>query len=555
MFPRSRFKLSASPSFALFWLGVLLVPLTSLPAATRSEKLPVVGQWERIELSFRSRIRYTNALQQAVMRVDFVSPSGVTNRVNGFWDGGQTWKVRYSPDAVGRWTYSTTCSDLANGGLHRQSGAFLCTAATGKTRFGQHGPLRVAADHRHLEHADGTPFFWVGDAAWHAMRLASAPQWSFYTRVRASQKFNAVQWSLAPGPDAQGEGAFTGRETISLNLDFFKRLDPKVDQLNRAGLLNAIAPLWEIGAATEDLLPEDQAVALLGYAVARWGGNDMAWILAFEGADPGPSAERWKRIGRAVFGEISHAPVIVLPGEVSWVLDEFRGEQWVDAFGCQTARVLDEDSLQWLLTGPLTMERRKEPARPLITLSPPAENAPTRDAPGSVLDAGLTRRLLWWSALLNTPAGVSYRAHAVAHWDPTVDPEDKNFPAHWPAWQKQLFLPGARDLEALGDFFGSLQFWRLIPFPRAVASQPGLESPRRYIVAGGTEARDVTVIYVPEDRSVEVATGAMPPSPSIVWVNTRNGQRSAAVAVVNADTTRVATPDEGDWVLLMRRGR
>jgi hypothetical protein len=32
--------------------------------------------------------------------------------------------------------------------------------------FYTHGPIRVAASHRHFEHADGTPFFWLGDTWW-----------------------------------------------------------------------------------------------------------------------------------------------------------------------------------------------------------------------------------------------------------------------------------------------------------------------------------------------------------------------------------------------------
>jgi hypothetical protein len=32
--------------------------------------------------------------------------------------------------------------------------------------FYTHGPIHVAASHRHFEHADGTPSFWLGDTWW-----------------------------------------------------------------------------------------------------------------------------------------------------------------------------------------------------------------------------------------------------------------------------------------------------------------------------------------------------------------------------------------------------
>ena len=30
----------------------------------------------------------------------------------------------------------------------------------------EHGKLQVSANHRYLQHADGTPFFWLGETAW-----------------------------------------------------------------------------------------------------------------------------------------------------------------------------------------------------------------------------------------------------------------------------------------------------------------------------------------------------------------------------------------------------
>jgi hypothetical protein len=107
----------------------------------------------------------------------------------------------------------------------------------------------------------------------------------------------------------------------------------------------------------------------------------------------------------------------------------------------------------------------------------------------------------------------------------------------------------------LAEFFESENFWELHPAPRSVAVQPGQASPRRYIAAAGTSARDQSVLYVPEDRTLEVFLDALPPSPGIQWLNPRTGQKSPAVAVVGARTCQLPTPDPGDWVLVMKRGK
>jgi hypothetical protein len=507
--------------------------------------LPVVPKWERFELALKSRTAYTNALQEAEVRVLFVSPLGETNRTYGFWDGGKTWRVRFAPNFPGRWKYYTMCSDTANTGLHEQFGEFLCSAATGNSRFGEHGPVQVARDHEHFEHVDRTPFLWLGDAAWDAVTRAAGSDWDHYVKTRAAQKFNVVQWRLAPAEPGQTPGAFTGRECIALNLDFFKQLDAKVDALTRAGLLNAIAPLWEINTRAELALPEDQAIALLRYAVARWGGNPVAWIVAFESDSAGAQAARWQRIGRAVFNPVSHGPVIVLPGEAPWVLPEFRLEPWVEALGFQTTHVKDDEALPWLLQGPLSLERSKLPVRPLLTLAPAGEAAPTAgDAKPQTAD--FARQVMWWSLLINTPAGVSYSAKDVADWATTKVPNAEQ------PWREALALPGASAISPMAEFFDPIEFWRLKPLAGAVIGQSGGSSIRDFIAASKIEPGNLTLLYVPEERVVKVPPGSWPAAAEAKWFNPRTGQsRPAGAVVAGATAWEFAAPSAGDWVLVV----
>lgn len=531
----------------LYWLILTAIgcALLTLGRNVRAANLPVVPKWERFELTLKSRYTYTNALQEAEVRVLFVSPLGETNRTYGFWDGGKTWRVRFAPNFPGRWKYYTMCSDTANSGLHEQSGEFLCGAAAGNSRFGEHGPIQVARDHEHFEHADRTPFLWLGDAAWDAVTRATGADWEHYVKTRAAQKFNVVQWRLAPAAQGQTPGAFTGRERIALNLDFFKQLDAKVDALTRAGLLNAIAPLWEINPRAELVLPEDQAIALLRYAVARWGGNPVAWIVAFESDSTGAQAARWQRIGRAVFNPVSHGPVIVLAGEAPWVLPEFRLEPWVEALGFQTTQVTDDEALPWLLQGPLSLERTKLPVRPLLTLAPAGEVAPTAGGVKS-MTADFARRVLWWSLLINTPAGVSYSAKDVADWATT-----KVHDAEQP-WREALALPGAGAIAPMAEFFDSIEFWGLRPFPGAVIEQTGSSSLRDFIAASKSDVGDLTLLYVPEERAVKVLPGAWPAAAEVEWFNPRTGQcRPAGVAVASSAAWEFTTPSAGDWVLVV----
>src|SRR5215471_15257824 len=90
-------------------VGRLGVPaclvFASLLATTASAKTVMIAKWARFEESFKSSVHYSNPPQECELRVTFTSPHGETNTVFGFWDGAKTWRVRFSPDFPGHWTY------------------------------------------------------------------------------------------------------------------------------------------------------------------------------------------------------------------------------------------------------------------------------------------------------------------------------------------------------------------------------------------------------------------------------------------------------------------
>lgn len=520
-----------------FLLTAVCITLFTFPAG--AEKVLPAAKWQRFELTLKSSVTYTNPLQEAEMRVLFISPLGETNRVYGFWDGGKTWRVRFQPGFAGRWTYYTMCSDTANKGLHGQAGSFLCTATKGESSFDLHGPIQVARSQKHLEHADRTPFLWLGDAAWSAGIKSARNDWEEFIETRAKQKFNVVQWRLNPENLVEQEAAFSGRDRVSVKPEIFRQLDAKVTAANRAGLLCAIAPLWEISDGSENQLPEDQAIRLLRYVVARWSAEDVAWIVAFESDSTGAQANRWQNIGRAVFGQVTHAPVILLPGESVWAFDAFRRERWVDVLGVQTTSAINEDSLPWLLHGPLAMERQKQPAHPLVTISPPPEVSakPTK----TQITAELAGRLPWWSLLLNTPAGVSYQAQDVSAW--IIDPKSPKAPQ---PWREALKLSGAEVIAPMAAILGEKEFWRLEARPSAAMNNTNMSQES---VTVATEGNEFAVTYTPSQQILNANSLANSGSVLANWHNLRTGDHSLA----NVSNQRFTPPAPGDWLLSLQK--
>ena len=88
-----------------------------MTVATPSARVP---QRSRFEAAFVSAVEYVNPLQEIALSVIFTSRSGLSQRVDGFWDGGLSWRARFKPDQLGEWTFTTACSDTTNSGLHGQ---------------------------------------------------------------------------------------------------------------------------------------------------------------------------------------------------------------------------------------------------------------------------------------------------------------------------------------------------------------------------------------------------------------------------------------------------
>jgi hypothetical protein len=546
----------------LLALGALLAAFPGRAA----DRLAQVPKWSRFEQTFNSTADYPNPAQDTDLRVVFTSPSGSSRVVDGFWDGGSTWRVRFAPDELGPWIYSTTCSDSKNKGLHAQSGGFLCTASRGQTVFERHGPLHLSFNGRYLMHDDTTPFFWMGDTAWNGPLLSTAEDWALYIRERKRQKFTVVQWvatqfRAAPEGNREKQLAFTGREAIVINPRFFQFLDEKTDALDRAGILSAPVLLWAIGGGSNPsvnpgfALPEDQAILLARYMVARWGANNVVWILGGDGDYRGEKADRWKRIGREVFSEPKHAPVTLHPGGMQWIGEEFAQEDWFNILGYQSGHGDDDKTLQWIFDGPAARDWGKKPARPFINLEPPYENhlAYQSHKPHSPENV---RRAIYWSLLSSPTAGVTYGGHGVWGWDDGSSPPTDHPSTGVPLpWQRALHMPAAEQMAHVVSLFTALEFWRLRPWPELLAGQPGTEAPGRHIAAARTERGDLAVVYVPEDRSVSLLKSALPHEFKAQWFDPRSGQESAAPADARGGALSFATPAEGDWVLLLRAGK
>ena len=515
-----------------------------------------VQQWARFEQTFTSSREYDNAVQDVRVKVEFTSPNNNKRTLNAFWDGGRRWRVRFSPDERGEWTYKTICSDKGNNGLHNQEGSFQCRRYKGSLPLFRHGELRLSKNRRYFEHADGTPFFWLADTVWCGPLFADLDDWNVFLKDRVAKEFTAIQfvmtqWRMAK-KDADGNPTFTGEEKVSINPAFFQRMDNYVDAINHAGLLAVPVLLWAIRGEDNPgyYLPEDQKIVLADYMIARYGAHQVIWFLGGDGNYTGENAETWKRIGRAVFNEDQHRLATQHVRGRSWIGKEFRNEPWFSFIGYQSGHGDDEGTFRWLNQGPPSTNWNNTPTLPVINTEPNYE-AHNGYKYRKVHNDHSIRRAAYWSLLVSPPAGVTYGGQGIWGWHLTVQaPADHLSTGLGSPWYIAKDLPGALSMKYLHQFFTSIEWWRLSPAPDVLTEQPGKKDASKFIAAAKSKAGDLLVVYLPEGGSVTLKTNSLKKGSSARWYHPRTGGW-LNIGRIEQPRQTFKTADRNDWVLLI----
>ena len=511
-----------------------------------------------VEWSFLSAADYSDPFNDVQLDVEFTDPDGEVLRVPAFWAGGRQWRVRFSARKAGVYQWRSVCSNEDDKGLHGVQGELSVEPYQGDNPLYLHGPLRVSNSGRYLEHADGTPFFWLGDTWWMGLcrRLSWPGDFQTLAADRVAKGFTVIQIVAGLYPDM---GAYDPRganeagfpwepEWARINPAYFDMADLRINWLVEVGLLPCVLGCWGYYI---HWLGVEKMKQHWRYIVARWGAYPVVWCLAGEvlmpwylGRPKTPEArEELESKTRQAWEEVAtyvrqidpyHHPVTAHPSTSA--RDHLSDE------------VLDFDMLQ---TGhgdraslPSTVDKvvksySRESVMPVVN--------------GEVCYEGIgeacrqeVQRLMFWVSMLSGAKGFTYGANGIWQVNRPGDPFGPSpHGMSWgnTPWQEAYQLPGSRQLGMAKALLQRYRWWEFEPHPEWVDPHWTPDNYMRPYAAG--IAGQVRIIFIPQlavwSPPVRVCQLEQGVSYRAFWVNPATGEE--------IDVGQISPDEQGSWTL------
>ena len=155
---------------------------------------PTIEKFGLLESEFKATGKYANPYTEVTAEAVITPPNGgATRTIPLYWDGGNSWKLRFSPDQTGTWTFKINSTDR---GLDGGGGSVRCVASK---RSGSIRPMKNFPTH--FERQDGSPFWFLGDTAWGLVTDSSEEKHDRaaalrYIDARAGQGINVLHTML-----------------------------------------------------------------------------------------------------------------------------------------------------------------------------------------------------------------------------------------------------------------------------------------------------------------------------------------------------------------------
>jgi hypothetical protein len=560
-----------------------------MPETVRTTDAARVPRNAVCELEFTAARDVDDPFADIQLDVEFTDPNGTRRTVPAFWNGARAWRVRYSSPVEGRHGYRSVVTGPDGTGLDALTGEVTVVGYDGANPLLVHGAPVVAADRRHLAHADGTPFLWLADTWWSAMtaRFRWPDVFEELAADRHAKGFNVIQLvaglvpefpPFAPEMASEGGQPWTDGGAGEINPDYWTVPDLKIDHLVGLGMVPCIFGAWGYWA---DVLGRERTLRHWRYVVARYAAYPVVWCIAGEvdlarlHGDQRQDGEQLRaRAARQVelWEDASRLVRQIDPfARVRTVHPTPAPPTWSYASG-DTFASRESFELEMLQTG--------HTGRNCIT--PTMEHLTTALAHGDkpVINGECSyegilgsswqdvQRFLFWSHMLSGTAGHTYGTMPISTFNSREDPWVPNSRVSMHFWEDAIDWPGATHVGVGRRILERLPWWELEASPASFEPHAGPDDWQ--LPYAGRLADGTLVVYLPgigmlgandwTALSSWTVCGLTPgASYRAVYVDPRTGVEHSGFTFHAADARYTHelgyswnTPTGEDWVMIVQ---
>ncbi|MBN1419327.1 MAG: glycoside hydrolase family 140 protein [Planctomycetes bacterium] len=441
--------------------------------------------------------------------------------------------------------------------------ALLSVLAAGETpREGpsvdlRHGDLKVSENRRFLVHADGTPFFWLGDTAWEFFHRLNREEAERYLENRRRKGFTVIQ-AVALGEldglgvgNAYGDRPLEGRDPAKPNDAYFRHVDFIVAKAAEKGIFIGMLPTWGSHVADRGAIFNAENARIYGrFLGSRYAeAPNIIWILGGD-RPPEKHVPVWRAMAEGIReGDGGRHLKTYHPRGGASSSAVLHDETWLDFNMLQSGHGA-KDIANWRK---IAADYARKPVKPCLDGEPRYEDHPVNwRAENGWFDDVDVRQGAYW-ALFAGAHGHTYGCHPIwMMWDAGPDkPRRMPSPVRH-KWTEVLDLDGAWDMMHARSLLESRPFLSRVPDAALVAEGQG-DGPDHVEACRGD---GYLLAYIPTGKPVTVRLGTIGGGRiKAWWFDPRAGKATEIEEMAKKETARFTPPGApgrgNDWVLVV----
>jgi len=219
------------------------VIVLSVPSFSIDANRLTTAKYAVFEAAFRAAGTYGNPYIDLEAYAELIRPDKSIWTIPLFWDGGNYWKLRISPDMEGNWSFKINSKDK---GLNGKKGKFTCISSSLRGSF-----IPMKDYPHHFQYQNGEPVWFMGETAWalftdNADEKHERTEVESFIRTRSTQGFNALHSMLLSEAAWGNRGGmpFTEMSTQNLNPEYWKEVDERIKFANDNGIVVGLMLAW-----------------------------------------------------------------------------------------------------------------------------------------------------------------------------------------------------------------------------------------------------------------------------------------------------------------------